>query len=75
MERAFLSDLKPFIRGGLPGLAQLKLVLGSIMKHHKVPLRRQRALLSMAGLRPYTSTDRARVSFYMPSNPARAVCE
>ena len=75
MERAFLSDIKPFIRGGLPGLVRLRQVLGSIIKHHKVPLHRQRALLSAAGLRPYTSTDRTRVSFYLPSNPERAVVE
>ena len=66
MERAFLSDIQPFIRGGLPGLARLKQVLSSILKHHRVPLHRQRALLSAAGLRVCTSLDRQRVSFYLP---------
>jgi hypothetical protein len=66
MEQAFLSDIQPFIRGGLPGLARLKQVLGTILKHHRVPLRRQRALLFAAGLRAYTSTDRQTVSFYLP---------
>ena len=41
-------------------------MLGTILKHHRVPLRRQRALLFAAGLRAYTSTDRQTVSFYLP---------
>jgi hypothetical protein len=65
MEQAFLSDIRPFVRGGLPGLARLKEVLGSITKHHRVPLHRRRALLIAAGLRPYTSIDRQKVSFYL----------
>ena len=66
MERAFLSDIEPFIRGGLPGLVRLKQVLGSILKHHRVPLHRQRGLLLAAGLHPQSSTDRQRVSFHIP---------
>lgn len=74
MERAFLADIKPFVRGGLPGLARLKQVLSNILRHHKVPLHRQRALLSAAGLRPYTSTDRLRVSFYLPVQENPRTC-
>ena len=64
---ACLAEMRAFRRGGLPGMARLREVLPSVLRHYRVPRQLHRAVVAKAGLRPYlvTGTVRRRVSFYL----------
>jgi hypothetical protein len=66
-------DIKPFLQGGLPGIARLKLVLGSIVSYHRllqhdIDNATLVELLEQAGLITYIDKD-GHVSFELPDTP------
>ncbi len=64
-------ELEVFCQGGLPGKAQLQLVLPAIFRHYEiVDFDEQKQLLSAAGLKPFIKVfaegnKKPRVSFWV----------
>ncbi len=60
---SFAEDVRPFLRGGLPGRMHLRRVLGSIFAFHAVPQTEQPHALAALGLRPFFDSEAGRMSF------------
>jgi hypothetical protein len=66
----FRAEMNAFLRGGVPGVARLRLVLRSLYIHYRIPAPAQHKLLAHAGLVPFQDTLTNTTSFYMPSSMA-----
>jgi hypothetical protein len=66
----FRAEMNAFLRGGVPGVARLRLVLRSLYIHYRIPAPAQHKLLAHAGLVPFQDTLTNTTSFYMPSSLA-----